>query len=392
MSRKRRSFSAGFKAKVALAAAKGDKTLAELASQYEVYPNQISAWKKQLLEGMGGLFEDGRQRKLPEDEPQTAQLYEQIGRLKVELDWLKKKLPSRAMDKRRWIEPGHPQLSVRRQCELLGLARSSCYYAAKGESEENRELMRRIDELYTRWPFYGSRRLADELGVSRKRIARLMRVMGIEAIYPKKRTTWPGAGHKIYPYLLRNIEITCPNQVWSSDITYVPLKSGWLYLVAVLDWFSRKVLSWRLSNTMDGRFCMEALDDALTQSAPEIFNTDQGSQFTSSTFTGRLEQRGIAISMDGRGRALDNVFIERLWRSVKYEEVYLKSYPSVAECEAGLSAYFTFYNDRRRHQALGRRTPTAVYAGESSSEVSSGTEDSRVGRKKLENVRSGCAR
>ena len=228
--------------------------------------------------------------------------------------------------------------------------------------------------------------------MNRKRIARLMRVMGIEAIYPKKRTTWPGAGHKIYPYLLRNIEITCPNQVWSSDITYGPLKSGWLYLVAVLDWFSRKVLSWRLSNTRDGRFCMEALDDALTQSAPEIFNTDQGSQFTSSTFTGRLEQRGIAISMDGRGRALDNVFIERLWRSVKYEEVYLKSYSSVAECKAGLTAYFTFYNDRRRHQALGRRTPTAVYAGESSSEVGSGTEDSRVGGNKLENVRSGCAR
>jgi putative transposase len=267
------------------------------------------------------------------------------------------------MDKRQWIEPDHPTLSVRRQCELLGLARSSCYYVIQGETEENRELMRWIDELYTRWPFYGSRRLADELGVSRKRIARLMRVMGIEAIYPKRRTTWPGAGHKIYPYLLRNVEITRPNQVWSSDITYVPLKSGWLYLVAVLDWLSRKVLSWRLSNTLDGRFCIEALEDALAQSTPEIFNTDQGSQFTSSAFTGRLEQHGIAISMDGRGRALDNVFVERLWRSVKYEEVYLKSYQSVADCEAGLAAYFAFYNHRRRHQSLRRRTPAAVYAG-----------------------------
>ena len=222
--------------------------------------------------------------------------------------------------------------------------------------------MRRIDELYTRRPFYGSRRLADELGVNRKRVQRLMRRMGIEAIYPKRRTTWPGAGHRIYPYLLRNVAIERADQVWSMDITYVPLQAGWLYLTAVLDWFSRKVLSWRLSNTLEGSFCVEALEAALAVGRPEIFNTDQGCQFTCERFTGRLLEREIKISMDGRGRALDNVFIERLWRTVKYEEVYLKDYTSVWECETGLTSYFTFYNTQRRHSSLARRTPTEVYA------------------------------
>lgn len=296
------------------------------------------------------------------------------------------------MDKRQWIEPDHPQLSIRQQCELLELPRSSCYYQVQGETAENLQLMREIDQLYTRWPFYGSRRLADELGVSRKRIQRMMRVMGIEAIYPKKRTTWPGAGHKIYPYLLRNVEVTRSNQVWSSDITYVPLKGGWLYLVAVLDWFSRKVLSWQLSNTLDSRFCLVALEGALAVATPEVFNTDQGCQFTCQAFTSRLETAGVAVSMDGRGRALDNVFVERLWRSVKYEEVYLHDYRSVAECEAGLSSYFAFYNDRRRHQSLDRKTPSAVYAGKDSSERVPVTENSKVGRKKFENVRGGRCR
>ena len=253
-------------------------------------------------------------------------------------------------------------MSIRKQCVLLGLARSSCYYRTKGESAANLALMRQIDEVYTRCPFYGSRRIADELGASRGRVQRLMRVMGIEAIYPKRRTTWPGPGHKIYPYLLRNVEVTRVNQVWSSDITYVPLLRGWLYLVAVLDWVSRKVLAWRLSNTLDGRFCLAALDEALSLARPEVFNTDQGCQFTSQAFTGRLAEAGVSISMDGRGRALDNAFIERLWRSVKYEEVYLRDYTSVREAEASLRAYFTFYNHRRRHQSLGYRTPAAVYA------------------------------
>ena len=227
--------------------------------------------------------------------------------------------------------------------------------------------MRRIDEQYLRTPFYGSRKMADILGVNRKRTQRLMRVMGIEAIYPKRRTTWPGAGHKIYPYLLRDVAVTRPNQVWGSDITYVPLRHGFLYLVAILDWYSRYVLAWRLSNTLTGDFCIEALDAALHMATPEIFNSDQGSQFTATAFTSQLEAQGVAISMDGRGRAIDNVFVERLWRSVKYEEVYLKDYVDGWQAEASLAAYFRFYNQERIHQALGYRTPWDVYRERGSS-------------------------
>jgi putative transposase len=221
--------------------------------------------------------------------------------------------------------------------------------------------MRQIDELYLKWPFYGSRKMAEELGVNRKRVQRLMRRMGLQAIYPKRRTTWPGSGHTIYPYLLRDLKITHPDQVWATDITYVPMSRGFLYLVAIMDWYSRYVLAWRLSNTLTGTFCLEALEEALSRARPEIFNSDQGSQFTATAFTERLQARGVAISMDGRGRALDNVFVERLWRSVKYEEVYLRDYGSVWEAEDSLSDYFQFYCHRRIHQALGYRTPAEVY-------------------------------
>ena len=243
----------------------------------------------------------------------------------------------------------------------MGLARSTRYYRPAGESAENLALMRRLDEQYLRTPFYGSRKMAETFGISRKRAQRLMRVMGIEAIYPKRRTTWPGVGHQIYPYLLRNVAVTRPDQVWASDITYVPLCHGFLYLVAVMDWYSRYVLGWRLSNTLTGSFCTEALDEVLGRSTPEIFNSDQGSQFTATAFTSRLEAAGVAISMDGRGRAIDNVFIERLWRSVKYEEVYLKDYTSGWQAEASLAAYFRFYNEERIHQSLGYCTPAEVY-------------------------------
>jgi putative transposase len=262
---------------------------------------------------------------------------------------------------RRCIEREHNALTIARQCELLGLPRSTCYFRALGESAENLALMRSIDEQYLRTPFYGSRKMAEVLSINRKHAQRLMRVMGIEAIYPKRRTTWPGVGHKIYPYLLRNVEITRPDQVWASDITYVPLRHGFLYLVAVMDWYSRYVLSWRLSNTLTGSFCLEALEEALSRGQPEIFNTDQGSQFTAAAFTSRLESCSVAISMDGRGRAIDNVFIERLWRSVKYEEVYLRDYTDGWQAEASLCAYFRFYNDQRIHQALAYRTPWDVY-------------------------------
>jgi putative transposase len=268
---------------------------------------------------------------------------------------------------RRCIEPEHNAITIARQCALVGLARSTWCYRPAGESAVNLALMRAIDEQYLRTPFYGSRKMAEVLGINRKRVQRLMRVMGIEAIYPKRRTTWPGAGHKIYPYLLRNVEVTRPDQVWASDITYVPLRHGFLYLVAVMDWYSRYVLSWRLSNTLTGSFCLETLDQALAAARPEIFNSDQGSQFTATAFTTRLESHGIAISMDGCGRAIDNVFIERLWRSVKYEEVYLRDYTDGWHAEEALSAYFRFYNNERIHQALGYRTPMEVYRDRDSS-------------------------
>lgn len=241
------------------------------------------------------------------------------------------------------------------------MSRSSWYYELASETVENLALMRAIDEQYLKTPYYGSRKMAETFGVNRKRVQRLMRLMGIEAIYPKRRTTWPAAGHKIYPYLLRDVEIVRPDQVWASDITYIPVNQGFLYLVAIMDWFSRHVLSWRLSNTLDVRFCLEALDDALLQTQPEIFNSDQGSQFTAAAFTSRLESCGVAISMDGRGRVIDNIFIERLWRTVKYEEVYLKDYADAWEVEDSLAAYFHFYSHERIHQALDYRTPAEVY-------------------------------
>jgi putative transposase len=264
------------------------------------------------------------------------------------------------------IEPEHPQLSIRRQCELLGLHRSTWHYEAAETSADNLCLMRLIDEQYLRTPFYGSRRMAVWLTqqgrlVNRKRVQRLMRLMGIEAIYPRPRTTQRNAGHRVFPYLLRDVAIVRPNQVWSTDITYVPLECGFMYLTAVIDWHSRYVLSWRLSNSLEGAFCLEALADALQQGKPEIFNTDQGSQYTAAAFTGRLERAGVAISMDGRGRALDNVFIERLWRSVKYEWLYLHGYRNVPELHEGLTSYFGFYNSGRPHQALEYRTPKEVY-------------------------------
>jgi putative transposase len=259
------------------------------------------------------------------------------------------------------VEPRHAVLSIRRQCELLGMARGSWYYEPIAETPFNLKVMRRIDELYLKRPYFGSRRMSDDLNVNRKRVQRLMRLMDLEAIYPKPRTTVRCPEHKIYPYLLRNLEIVRPNQVWSTDITYIPLRGGFVYLTAVLDWYSRYVLAWRLSNSLDGAFCLEALQAALEVTQPEIFNTDQGVQFTSVAFTSCLEAHGIAVSMDGRGRALDNVFVERLWRTVKYEEVYLKDYDDAWHAEASLHEYFTFYCHERRHQSLDKQTPAEVY-------------------------------
>jgi putative transposase len=248
---------------------------------------------------------------------------------------------------------------------LLGLNRSSVYYQAAPESAENLRLMRRIDQQYTKCPFYGSRRITAWLAtqgqaVNRKRVQRLLRIMGLEAIYPKPKLS-AGAGHKVYPYLLRDVAIERVDQVWSADITYIPMPSGFMYLAATIDWFSRYVVAWRLSNTLDGSFCQEMLEEALSRGRPEVFNTDQGVQFTAGAWTSRLERAGVSVSMDGRGRCLDNVFVERLWRSVKYEDVYLKGYERVPELESGLRAYFGFYNGQRLHQSLDYRTPAQVY-------------------------------
>lgn len=257
-------------------------------------------------------------------------------------------------------------ISLVRQCQLLGLSRSALYYQAQGESELNLRLMRLIDAEYTRHPFLGYRKMAHFLqvagyAVSRKRVQRLMGVMGLQAIYPKPNTSQAHPGHPVYPYLLRGVRIGRVNQVWSCDITYLPLPKGFVYLFAVIDWFSRFVLSWQLSTTLDTTFCLAGLEHALTQGKPAIFNSDQGSQFTSQEFTSRLLAQEIAISMDGRGRALDNIFVERLWRTVKYEDVYLKDYANPKETFQGLKDYFHYYNWQRPHQSLDYRTPAALY-------------------------------
>jgi putative transposase len=266
------------------------------------------------------------------------------------------------------IEPSYTQISVRRQCALIGLSRSSLYYTQAKETEFNLHLMRLIDEQYTRMPFYGWPRMTAHLKgqgyeVNHKRVQRLMSKMGLEAIYPRPHTSTGVSEDKIYPYLLRDVEVTHPNQVWSADITYVPMARGFMYLVAVIDWFSRYVLDWELSNTLDGEFCVESLRGALKVEKPEIFNTDQGAQFTARAFTSVLEEAGVQISMDGRGRALDNVFVERLWRSVKYEDIYLNNYSNVSDLELGLENYFRFYNNERVHQSLGYRSPAEVHFG-----------------------------
>jgi putative transposase len=265
------------------------------------------------------------------------------------------------------VDRSHTGLSVARQCALLGLSRSSVYYRPAPADGESLELMRRIDEHYLRTPFYGSRRMTAWLrtqgyAVNRKRVQRLMRRMGLEAIYQRPRTSQAAPDHRIYPYLLRNLAIERVNQVWCADITFIPMARGFLYLVAVMDWVSRCVLSWRLSNTLDAAFCIEALEEAVARHGrPDIFNTDQGSQFTSTGFTKTLAAADIAISMDGKGRFTDNIFVERLWRSLKYEEVYLHAYDTVAEARLCIDRWLSFYNNERLHQSLGYQTPRQVY-------------------------------
>ncbi|MCA0763273.1 IS3 family transposase [Vibrio vulnificus] len=368
MTRKRRNHSPEFKAKVAIDAAKGDKTVAELAQKYNLHANQISTWKKELLENAAMIFatENHTGKESSED---VDKLHAKIGQLTMENGFFGQSARSLDRAQRKSSLVKSTPLPIKRQCELLNIARSTAYYHPIGLSAEEITLRRMIDEIHLQYPFMGSRRIRNELAkkghsVNRKRVVRLMRDMGIGAIYPKPKTTLANKAHKVYPYLLRDIEVTYPNQAWAIDITYIPMAKGFLYLVAIIDWYSRKVLAWRLSNTMDTSFCIEALEEALKHyGPPDIFNSDQGSQFTSTEFTQTLIEHNVRISMDGKGRWVDNVFIERLWRSLKYEEVYLKAYTTPREAELEIGNYMVFYNEERNHQGLNNLTPDEAYFG-----------------------------
>ncbi|ENM3782393.1 IS3-like element ISVpa4 family transposase [Vibrio paracholerae] len=368
MTRKRRNHSPEFKAKVALDAAKGDKTVAELAQKYNLHANQISTWKKELLENAAMIFAT-ENHSGKESSEEVDKLHAKIGQLTMENGFFGESARSLDRAQRKCSLDKSTKLPIKRQCELLNIARSTAYYQPIGLSAEEITLRRMIDEIHLQYPFMGSRRIRTELAknghsVNRKRVVRLMRDMGIGAIYPKPKTTLANKAHKVYPYLLRDIEVTYPNQAWAIDITYIPMAKGFLYLVAIIDWYSRKVLAWRLSNTMDTSFCIEALEEALKHyGPPDIFNSDQGSQFTSTEFTQKLIEHNVRISMDGKGRWVDNVFIERLWRSLKYEEVYLKAYTTPREAELEIGNYMVFYNEERNHQGLNNLTPDEAYFG-----------------------------
>ncbi|WP_159587799.1 IS3 family transposase [Chelativorans xinjiangense] len=365
----RRRFSAEFKAKVALEAIRGERTISELATKHQLHPNQITQWKRQAIENLAKAFDDKASDAQVSREAEVMKLHAKIGQLVVERGFFGQGLRSLSLDRRRMmIDPDHERLSIRRQCELVSIARASFYRQPAGETPENLELMRVIDEAFMEMPWYGSRQMARHLRrqgwcVGRKRVRRLMRKIGLSPIYQAPKTSEPHPQHRIYPYLLRHLAIERPDQVWCADVTYIPMRGGFLYLVAIMDWFSRKVLAWRLSNTMDADFCVAALEEAIARHGrPDIFNTDQGSQFTSFAFTSRLKDAGIRISMDGRGRWMDNVFIERLWRSLKYECVFLNAFETGSEARSGIGSWMDYYNRRRPHSAFGGRTPDEVHA------------------------------
>ncbi|MEN3144817.1 IS3 family transposase [Ochrobactrum sp. WV_118_8] len=365
--RPRRNHSPAFKAKVALAAIRGEQTLVELSQQFDVHANQIKQWKDQLLEGATGVFGDEAKAEPTGPTVDVKTLHAKIGELTLENDFLGRSARQGGIAERKEMIDREHKLSVVCQAKLLGFSRGSVYYSPRPVSDGDLALMRQIDELHLEYPFAGSRMLqgllrGEGLQTGRLHVATLMKKMGIEAIYRRPNTSKPAPGHKIYPYLLRKLAVTRPNQVWAMDLTYVPMARGFVYLCAVVDWFSRKVLSWRLSITMEAAFCIEAVEEALARyGRPDIFNTDQGSQFTSMDFTTVLKKAEIAISMDGKGAWRDNVFVERLWRSIKYEEVYLHAYKTVSEARAGIGRYLTFYNSRRPHSSLDRQTPDQAY-------------------------------
>ncbi|WP_152648134.1 IS3 family transposase, partial [Bradyrhizobium elkanii] len=364
--RPRRNHTAAFKAKVALAAVKGDRTIAQLAEHFDVHPNQITAWKAQLEGGASGVFGPGGTAPAA-PAIDVKSLHAKIGELTLENGFFRRSAHQGGVAERKAMIDREHDLSITKQAEILQISRGSVYYLPRPVPDADLAIMRRLDRLHLEFPFAGSRMLRGLLAlqgvkIGRRHVKTLMRRMGIEALYRRPRTTKPEPGHKIYPYLLRGMAITRPNQVWAMDITYIPMARGFVYLAVVLDWATRRVLSWRLSITMEAAFCVETLEDALARHGkPEIFNTDQGSQFTGAAFTGLLASHGIAISMDGKGAWRDNVFVERLWRSVKYEEVYLRAYESVAEARSSIGRYLDFYNGRRPHQSLDDATPDQAY-------------------------------
>ncbi|WP_409190462.1 IS3 family transposase [Bradyrhizobium sp. RDM4] len=364
--RARRNHTPGFKAKVALAAVKGDRTIAQLAEQFDVHPNQITAWKAQLEGGASGVFGPGGAA------PATPaidvkSLHAKIGELTLENGFFRRSAHQGGIAERKAMIDREHDLSITRQAEVLQISRGSVYYLPRPVPDADLAIMRRLDRLHLEFPFAGSRMLrgllaAEGCKIGRRHVKTLMRRMGIEALYRRPRTTRPEPGHKIHPYLLRGMEISRPNQVWAMDITYIPMARGFVYLAVVLDWATRRVLSWRLSITMEAAFCVETLEDALARHGkPDIFNTDQGAQFTGAAFTGVLASHRIAISMDGKGAWRDNVFVERLWRSIKYEEVYLRAYETVGEARHSIGRYLDFYNGRRPHSSLDDMTPDQAY-------------------------------
>jgi putative transposase len=366
----RKHYTASFKAKVVQELLKEDKTVAQIAAEYEVHPTQLNKWKSTALQGLPSLFEekDSLAALKASHEEQLNTLYAEIGRLTTQLSWLEKNLASCVSreERRALVDWQQRDLPVSTQAELLSLNRSGLYYQPVPPSAEEVALKHRIDELYTQWPFYGSRRITAQLqqegvNVNRKAVQRHMREMGIEGVSPgpnlSKRTQKEG----VYPYLLRHITSAYPNHIWGIDITYIRLRTSWMYLVAILDWYSRSIVSWELDHTLEMPFVLTAMQRALAQATPHICNSDQGSHFTSPQYAQLLLDANVQISMDGKGRALDNVFTERLWRSIKYEEVYIHDYASPKEARQQLRDYVQFYNHQRLHQALDYQTPASVY-------------------------------
>nr|WP_097190094.1 IS3 family transposase [Caballeronia arationis] len=363
--RNRRAHSPAFKAKVALAALKGDKTLAELAQQFEVHPNQITDWKKQLQERVAEVFETGKTSAEPPVDVKV--LHAKIGQLTLENGFFRGRARQGGIAERKAMIDRAHALPVSRQVQLVGIARSSAYYQPRPVSETDLKLMRRLDELHLEFPFAGARMLVrllkrEGVQVGRKHVGTLMKRIGIEALYCKPNTSRRHAKHKIWPYLLRGMTINRANQVWALDTSYIPMARGFVYLTAVVDWASRKVLAHRVAITMEAMNAVEALEEAFAKyGQPEIVNTDQGSQFTATDFTDAVLRRGIRLSMDGKGAWRDNVFVERVWRSVKYEEVYLRAYESVSHARRSIGDYLNLYNQKRPHSSLSDQTPDEAY-------------------------------